>query len=259
MFADDYKQEQENYRLKLKDVIDRKKELVVVQRRKLREQLEADMQEYKKKVDADYLDTENSIKEEWYSSHKKKMISVYNAYKKAVTISEGAGTCTKRKGTIEYPDGVSAEAELVSLDWISGGGVKIYLGETVDDWYSYYFSTTNDGGIKANRGGTWFINHYEEVQSYVAGSSSVENNKFKSDDQGQENTMLYPHFTGRNVPIAEIATAIRKDPLDIRIGLQKGYYKFGVAYKLPGKDKHSYYCPDKKVWEETGYFSPSVS
>ena len=34
-----------------------------------------------------------------------------------------------------------------------------------------------------------------------------------------------PAFTGRNVPIKEIASAF------------------------------SYYCPDKKVWEETGYFN----
>ena len=37
-----------------------------------------------------------------------------------------------------------------------------------------------------------------------------------------------PPFTGRNVPIIEIAKAI------------------------------NYYCPDRKVWEETGYLQPEA-
>ena len=47
-----------------------------------------------------------------------------------------------------------------------------------------------------------------------------------------------PHFTGRNVPISEIANATGKDPQYLRIGLQE----------------YNYFCPDKKVWEELGYF-----
>lgn len=65
-----------------------------------------------------------------------------------------------------------------------------------------------------------------------------------------------PSFTGRNVPIPEIAKAINKDIRFIRLGIQNGLLKFGVAQKVPGSHIFNYYCPDKKVWEETGYFNP---
>lgn len=63
-----------------------------------------------------------------------------------------------------------------------------------------------------------------------------------------------PAFTGRNVPIKEIAKAIGKDAQYVRVGIQQGVLKFGVAIKLEGSNEYNYYCPDKKVWEETGYF-----
>lgn len=63
-----------------------------------------------------------------------------------------------------------------------------------------------------------------------------------------------PNFTGRNVPIAELSKATGKDPQFIRIGLQKGLLKFGYALKRDNSSEFNYYCPDKKVWEETGYF-----
>lgn len=66
-----------------------------------------------------------------------------------------------------------------------------------------------------------------------------------------------PPFTGRNVPIAEIAKAIGKDPHYIRIGIQQGIFKFGIAMKMEKSNEFSYYCSDKKVWEETGYFNYS--
>lgn len=65
-----------------------------------------------------------------------------------------------------------------------------------------------------------------------------------------------PPFTGRNVPITEIAKAINKDVKFVRQGLIEGFLKFGVAKKIDNADTYSYYCPDKKVWEETGYFDP---
>lgn len=67
-----------------------------------------------------------------------------------------------------------------------------------------------------------------------------------------------PHFTGRNVPILEIAKAIGKDAQSIRIGLQKGILNFGYAMKAGDSREFNYYCPDKKVWEETGYFKENV-
>ena len=50
-----------------------------------------------------------------------------------------------------------------------------------------------------------------------------------------------PAFTGRNVPIKEIASAIGKDAQ--------------YVIKVGSSNEFSYYCPDKKVWEETGYFN----
>jgi hypothetical protein len=63
-----------------------------------------------------------------------------------------------------------------------------------------------------------------------------------------------PPFTGRNVPISEIAKATGKDAQYIRYGLQKGILKFGHAIKRKDSSEYNYFCPDKKVWEETGYF-----
>ena len=64
-----------------------------------------------------------------------------------------------------------------------------------------------------------------------------------------------PAFTGRNVPIKEIASAIGKDAQYVRLGIQQGLLKFGTAIKVGSSNEFSYYCPDKKVWEETGYFN----
>jgi uncharacterized protein YmfQ (DUF2313 family) len=67
-----------------------------------------------------------------------------------------------------------------------------------------------------------------------------------------------PNFTGRNVPINEISSVIGKTPQYIRIGLQNGDLKFGTAIKINNSSEYSYYCPDKKVWEETGYFNDTL-
>ena len=63
-----------------------------------------------------------------------------------------------------------------------------------------------------------------------------------------------PPFTGRNVPVTEIAKAMRKDPQYVRVGLQQGLFTFGYAFKLDDSNEYNYYCPDRKVWEEIGYF-----
>lgn len=75
--------------------------------------------------------------------------------------------------------------------------------------------------------------------------------------------MKIPIFKGselckRNLPIAEIAKAIGKDAQYIRIGIQQGILKFGTAMKVGNSREYSYYCPDKKVWEETGYFNKNM-
>ena len=68
----------------------------------------------------------------------------------------------------------------------------------------------------------------------------------------------YPKFTGRNVPIAEIAKAMGKDVQYVRVGIQQGILKFGTAMKVGDSREFRYYCPDKKAWEETGYFNNDV-
>ena len=63
-----------------------------------------------------------------------------------------------------------------------------------------------------------------------------------------------PAFTGRNVPIDEIAAATGKSSTFLREALKQGFMHFGVAMKL-GRTNYSYYCSDKRVWEELGYFN----
>ena len=74
---------------------------------------------------------------------------------------------------------------------------------------------------------------------------------------GNKTYIEFPNFTGRNVHITEIAKAIGKDAQYVRIGLQQCILKFGYAMKLENSSEFNYYCPDKKVWEETGYFKES--
>lgn len=52
-----------------------------------------------------------------------------------------------------------------------------------------------------------------------------------------------PEFTGRNVPIRELAKAIGKDAQYIRIGLQKGILHFGFALKKENSSEYNCYCP----------------
>lgn len=66
--------------------------------------------------------------------------------------------------------------------------------------------------------------------------------------------MNKPIFTGRNVPIAEIAEATGKSQQFIRVGLQQGVLKFGFAIHVASEKAFSYYCPDKLVFEQTGYY-----
>lgn len=77
-------------------------------------------------------------------------------------------------------------------------------------------------------------------------------------EENNKTILKLPEFTGRNVPIMELSKAIGKDPQFIRIGLQKGILKFGFALKKDNSTEFNYYCPDKKVWEETGYFNGEV-
>ena len=64
-----------------------------------------------------------------------------------------------------------------------------------------------------------------------------------------------PKFTGRHVPIEEISKATGKSCMFLREGLKQGFLKFGYACKKPEQQNYSFYCPDKLVWEELGYFN----
>ena len=61
-----------------------------------------------------------------------------------------------------------------------------------------------------------------------------------------------PYFTGRNVPVEEIAKALNVPEEIIILGIEYDTLKFGKEIKLNGTKY--FICPDKKVWEETGYF-----
>ena len=68
-----------------------------------------------------------------------------------------------------------------------------------------------------------------------------------------------PPFTGRNVPITEIVKAMRKDAQYVRVGIQQGLLYFGIAIKRDDSNEYNYYRPDRKVWEEIGYFKPETA
>lgn len=64
-----------------------------------------------------------------------------------------------------------------------------------------------------------------------------------------------PKFTGRNVSIEEIAHATGKSSLYLREALKRGIMHFGFALQSESGKSYSFYCPDKLVWEELGYFN----
>ena len=58
-----------------------------------------------------------------------------------------------------------------------------------------------------------------------------------------------PAFTGRNVPVTEIAKAMHKDAQYVRVGLQQGAFKFGYAIKLEGSNEYNS-MPKEKVEQQ---------
>ncbi len=59
--------------------------------------------------------------------------------------------------------------------------------------------------------------------------------------------------------IMDRAKAMGKDPMYVRLGIQQGVLKFGIAIKVGTSNEFSYYCSDKLVWEQTGYFNPNAA
>lgn len=54
------------------------------------------------------------------------------------------------------------------------------------------------------------------------------------------------------VPVRDAAIIYGKDPAWIRLGLQKGYLKIGLATKDANRKRWNYYISPKKLYEETG-------
>ena len=66
------------------------------------------------------------------------------------------------------------------------------------------------------------------------------------------------NFTGRNVPVAEVAKATGKSAQYIRAGLQQGILKFGFALKVNNSSRFDYYIPDYLLYQYTGYYNPDT-
>ena len=63
-------------------------------------------------------------------------------------------------------------------------------------------------------------------------------------------------FTGRDVPISELAQATGKSADFLKRGLREGIFDFGYTMKSESGNQYRYFCPDKLVWEKLGYFNP---
>ena len=66
------------------------------------------------------------------------------------------------------------------------------------------------------------------------------------------------NFTGRNVPVAEVAKATGKSAQYIRAGLQQGILKFGFALKVNNSSRFDYYIPDYLLYQYTGHYNPDA-
>ena len=53
----------------------------------------------------------------------------------------------------------------------------------------------------------------------------------------------------RNMTIKEVARLLGKSEMFVRIGIQRGILPFGVAIKLPGREKYSYHIPPNAVYQ----------
>lgn len=60
-------------------------------------------------------------------------------------------------------------------------------------------------------------------------------------------------FSGANIPVNLAASIMGKDPMFVRIGLQRGLLPFGVAYKKHDHNQqYDYYISPKLFYEFTG-------
>ena len=62
---------------------------------------------------------------------------------------------------------------------------------------------------------------------------------------------VFPTFTGRDVPISELAQATGKSAEFLKRGLREGIFDFGYVMKSESGNQYRYFCPDKLVWRSS--------
>ena len=60
-------------------------------------------------------------------------------------------------------------------------------------------------------------------------------------------------FSGRNVPLSELSEATGLSEAALVHGIYSGEFRFASVLKDDGKE--IYYCSDKKVYDEIGYYN----
>lgn len=67
-------------------------------------------------------------------------------------------------------------------------------------------------------------------------------------------------YSDGNVPITVAAKVMHKDPMFVRIGLQRGLLPFGVAIKKDENGKqYDYYISPKLFYEYTGFLWGTIA
>lgn len=56
----------------------------------------------------------------------------------------------------------------------------------------------------------------------------------------------------KNMTIKEVAKLLGKSEMFVRIGIQRQILPFGVAIKLPDKERYSYHIPPNAVYKYLG-------
>ncbi len=72
----------------------------------------------------------------------------------------------------------------------------------------------------------------------------------------KKNARALPRFTGRDVPVKEIAQASGITADAIKRGLRDGTLDFGYVLPSESGEQLRYYCPDQLVWDRLGYYTP---
>lgn len=73
----------------------------------------------------------------------------------------------------------------------------------------------------------------------------------------KKNVVVTPAFTGRNVALSEISQASGIGVATIKRGLRDGVLDFGYAIPCGEGRQYRYYCPDRLVYLNTGYYNPN--